>query len=168
MSKRTYPDFSGTKFGRLFAEYRYIDESGRTMYHCKCDCGNEKNVWCESLKSGKTKSCGCLRAETTSRRNTTHGMRKTRLYRIWLAMKNRCLNPNSNRYQYYGGKGVKICDSWVSNFLCFYNWAVKNGYRDDLTIDRIDSDKNYCPENCRWATYAEQEHNKKRYANAPC
>ena len=85
-----------------------------------------------------------------------HGFYKTKIYRTWQNMKSRCNNPNASKYYLYGGKGIKVCDEWANNFMSFYNWAMANGYKEGLTIDRLDSDKNYCPENCRWATYKEQ------------
>lgn len=89
-----------------------------------------------------------------------HGLSKTRLHTIWHSMYCRCYYPQTNQYKHYGGKGIQVCEEWKNNFLNFYNWAMANGYRDDLTIDRIDNDKNYCPENCKWSTYKEQYSNK--------
>jgi hypothetical protein len=89
-----------------------------------------------------------------------HGKRKTRMYRIWSDMKGRCNNPNRAKYARYGGRGITVCDEWMSDFQAFYDWAIKNGYREDLTIDRIDNDGNYCPDNCRWITMMEQASNK--------
>ena len=158
----------GDKFGKLTV-LGVVENTGTgRKWRCRCDCGNIKDVWIEHLKSGHTKSCGCYRKQYVSDKNTTHNLRYTKLYRIWLGMKARCYCKSQKGYKYYGGKGIKVCEDWKNDFLKFYNWAIQNGYSDSLTIDRIDSDKNYEPSNCRWATYYEQEHNKKRHKNASC
>ena len=98
------------------------------------------------------------------RKKQKHGKYKTRLYKTWQNMKSRCNNPKASKYRFYGGKGIKVCQEWAEDFQKFYDWSIKNGYKDDLTIDRIDSDKDYCPENCKWATYKEQNSHLK-YSN---
>ena len=109
------------------------------------------------LKSGKIKSCGCLNKQG----NPKHGLRYTRLYRIWINMKTRCYNKNTNRYKDYGARGITICNEWRNDFMSFYNWSMNNGYDENLTIDRINNDKNYEPSNCRWITVKEQNRNKR-------
>lgn len=134
------------------------------MWLCKCDCGNIIKAASQNLKSGNTKSCGCLNKEIATKVNTKHNMYGTRLYKIWCNMKNRCYNQNVKAYNDYGGRGIKVCDDWLNKengFINFYNWAINNGYKDDLTIDRINNDGNYEPSNCRWATILEQSHNKR-------
>lgn len=159
-------DLSGQRFSRLTViAYAGKNKHNRSLWLCKCDCGNTKVISSNALQQGTTKSCGCLNQENhiTKPNRTTHGQSHTRLYRIWKAMKSRCNNPNNPSYQkWYGSKGVKICDEWNQNFWMFYNWSICHGYKDNLTIDRINPEGNYEPSNCRWATPKEQAQNKRK------
>ena len=156
-------DISGKRFGRLTA-IKYIGKSKgkQTLWECKCDCGNIAIAHHQNLKSGHTSSCGCYNSEVASEREKEHGQSGTRLYNIWHDMIYRCYNGNHRSYKDYGGKGIIVCNEWKDDFEAFRNWAIENGYKENLSIDRIDSDKNYCPENCRWATDIQQANNTSR------
>jgi hypothetical protein len=132
----------------------------RKYYLVECSCGNEKWILAQNVKNGRTKSCGCISTELKVKATTKHGMHKTRIYQTYHDMKDRCLNSNNPRYHRYGGRGIIICERWLSSFENFYEWAVSNGYSDTLTIERVNNDGNYCPENCKWATMEEQLKNR--------
>lgn len=156
-----YKDISGQKFGRLTALYKLRNYHKHGSYWlCACECGNFKEVYLGSLTSGATTSCGCYHKEISKNVNLKHGKRHTRLYKIWKGIKQRCYNSNNTYYRNYGGRGIIICDEWLRNFINFYDWAILNGYNDNLTIDRINNDGNYEPNNCRWATAKQQARNR--------
>ena len=159
-------DLKGQKFGRLTVLERDGNKGHEPTWKCVCECGNFTTVIGAELRKGNTTSCGCYAKEVTSKRmkgkaphNKRHNMTKTRIYKTWSAMKRRCHNPHDTSYYRYGGKGIEICDEW-NNFDNFYAWAISNGYSDNLTIDRIDNQKGYQPDNCRWATQKVQANNK--------
>lgn len=168
-------DLSGMKFGRLTVLSRttdYIEPSGRkrVVWLCKCDCGNYISTQGSSLKSGSTKSCGCIKAERNKKYFTTHGCSKEKLYRLWKDIKKRCYNHNYKQFKDYGGRGIKVCDKWLNDYLEFRIWALNNGYNPnakfgDCTIDRINVNGNYSPDNCRFVSMKVQNNNKRRNLN---
>ena len=155
-------DMTGKKFNKLTVISRAENSNtGQARWNCKCECGNVIAVDGFALRIGNTRSCGCLKKEITTKRNTTHGKSKTRIYRIYTHLKERCYSKNDKRYDDYGGRGIKVCDEWLHDFMSFYNWSMDNGYTDDLSLDRIDVNNDYCPENCRWVTIKIQENNRR-------
>lgn len=154
-------DLTGKRFGRLVVLNADHKNSRELWYwRCRCDCGNETVVSGDKLRRGSTKSCGCLQDEIRhSGQRRTHGMTKSRLYYEWSNMKARCYNTKGIMYHRYGARGIRVCDEWLK-FDNFMEWALSTGYTDELTIERIDIDENYCPENCKWIPRAAQAWNK--------
>ena len=165
-------DFIGRHFGRLEVlsiskRERTASDSVKIYFNCKCACGNNTEVVYQLLKNGKTKSCGCLRRERAisknithnQSKNITHNQSKTRLYKIYMGIKKRCYNEKADNYSYYGGKGIKLCEEW-QDFEPFMIWALENGYSEKLSIDRIDSNGDYEPSNCRWVDAFTQANNR--------
>ena len=126
----------------------------------RCSCGEEFKARLSDVKRGSTKSCGCYQRQRTVETSTTHGLKKHPLYRVWTEMKRRCYDKKRMCYKYYGGRGITVCDGWISDFGAFYDWAINNGYEEWLTLDRTNNDGNYKPSNCRFVTQAVNNQNK--------
>jgi len=165
-------DLTGKTFGRLTVLRRvedYVSETGikTPVWECRCKCGNITNVRGSNLRSGNTKSCGCLRDEKIHTNSLTHGGSYDRLYHVWESMKGRCYNTNNQKYARYGGRGITVCDEWLHDYSEFKQWAISNGYDEnadygECTIDRINVNKGYCPDNCRFVDIKTQSTNKEK------
>lgn len=168
--KRGFIDLTGHKYGRWLVIERapdHICPGGyrQVMWRCRCSCGNEKIVRGKTLRNGESRSCGCLQRELVGERASKHHGFGTRLYHVWNSMRQRCNNPNQQSYHNYGGRGISICKEW-DDYNVFRNWALEHGYQDDavrgeLTLDRIDVNGNYCPDNCRFVDMVTQANNKR-------
>jgi hypothetical protein len=152
-------DLTGRRFERLTViGEAEPDKNGHARWNCRCDCGEEKTILSTHLVRGSIRSCGCQRAK----RRTKHKQSRTKLYKVWEEMKQRCNNQNNASYSNYGNRGISVCPEWQDDFQVFYDWAMENGYADGLQIDRINNDGDYEPGNCRWVTKKENLRNKRQ------
>lgn len=161
-------DIIKKRFGRLTVIARHgRDDYYQATWLCRCDCGKECVCRGHDLRRGRTKSCGCFNSDWTKERFIKHNKCHTRLYEVWAGMKARCHNPTHRSYENYGGRGITVCDEWRNEFQAFYDWAMANGYDENApqgkcTIDRIDNNKGYSPDNCRWVDMKVQRQNQRK------
>ncbi len=150
----------GQRFNMLTIIHEVPKHKTRRHFLCKCDCGQTREVALIRLTTGKTRSCGCIAIKILKQRFTTHGMGGHPLYNVWNSMKQRCSNPKQRAYYRYGGRGIRVCNEWL-RFEPFKNWALSNGYKEDLTLERVDNDGNYEPDNCAFVSKKRQANNRK-------
>lgn len=162
-----FNNLTGRDFGRLTVLGLSAKKVGRKSYWvCQCSCGNKKIVRSDLLIGGKVRSCGCLKKEQDNINldRTTHGQTTqgySRLWGIWEGMKKRCSNPKDTNYMKYGARGIKVCKEWQHSFEAFQSWSITHGYKDDLTIERLDVNKGYNPDNCAWILGKNQANNRR-------
>lgn len=160
-----FKDLANQRFGRLIVLYSTGEraKNEQIVWLCRCDCGNLIKTRNFNLVYGHTQSCGCLQRERTSKANFKHGDTKSRPYAIWRRIRDRCSNPNDFNYKWYGGRGISVCEEWANSYIVFKTWAMANGYKDNLTIDRINNMGNYEPSNCQWITQSENSSKKPKH-----
>lgn len=161
-----FKDITGQRFNRLeVVSYSHTDSDRKANWNCICDCGTKCIVSGKQMRTGYTQSCGCLQRNRASEANRVHGGSGTKLHKTWQAMRRRTGNKSQWNYKYYGGRGIRVCEEWKNSFETFKEWAVNNGYKEGLSIERIDVNGNYCPENCTWIPFCEQQGNRRNTLN---